>query len=70
MSLRQSTGLQITSGGRGLIELFPVLVGLLAENLDVLGKITSILEGYFLLGANDVLKVLFRQNVRCLSALT
>ncbi|KAI0320679.1 ARM repeat-containing protein [Amylostereum chailletii] len=52
-ALRHATTLQGYNGGQGLIDLFPLLVSLLSQNLDVLGKITSILESYFLLGANE-----------------
>jgi hypothetical protein len=40
-----------------LFELFPIAISLLHDNLDLLGKITSIVESYYLLGANIVLQV-------------
>jgi hypothetical protein len=41
-----------------LFELLPVAVSLLHDNLDLLGKITSIFESYYLLGASAVLQVI------------
>ncbi|EMD40680.1 hypothetical protein CERSUDRAFT_111258 [Gelatoporia subvermispora B] len=56
-SLRNTTTLQSSSGGPDLIELFPLAISLLAENLDLLGKITHIIESYFLLDAGRVLQM-------------
>lgn len=42
--------------------MFPVLMSLLAVNLDLLGKIISLVESYLLLGAPLVLQVKVRST--------
>jgi hypothetical protein len=39
-----------------IFELLPLAIRLLGDNLDLLGKITSIIESYYLLGADLVLQ--------------
>ncbi|OCH87913.1 ARM repeat-containing protein [Obba rivulosa] len=56
-SLRNTTTLQSSPGEPDLVELFPLAVSVLAENLDLLGKVTHILESYFLLDAPRVLQM-------------
>jgi hypothetical protein len=55
-ALRNSTTLQSTST-LNLLQLFPLAIGLLARNLDLLGKITFIVESYFFVDAFLVLQV-------------
>jgi hypothetical protein len=54
-ALRNSTTLQSTST-LNLLQLFPLAIGLLARNLDLLGKITFIVESYFFVDAFLVLQ--------------
>jgi hypothetical protein len=42
-------------GQSPLLELFPIAIPLLGENFELLGKITSILESYYLLGVGPLL---------------
>lgn len=55
-ALRNSTALQSTSTSN-LLQLFPLAMALLAGNLDLLGKITFIVESYFFVDALLVLQV-------------
>ncbi|KAI0068814.1 ARM repeat-containing protein [Artomyces pyxidatus] len=54
-ALRNASTLDSVAGGPGLLDLFPLAIKLLSENLDLLGKLTTILEGYFLLNSTAVL---------------
>jgi hypothetical protein len=45
------------SGSPSLLTLYPRALYLLATNLDLLGKITGILESYFILDAPALLQV-------------
>ncbi|KAN0097466.1 Armadillo-type fold [Tylopilus felleus] len=54
-ALRNSTTLQSTSTPN-LLHLFPLAMALLASNLDLLGKITFIVESYFFVDAFGVLQ--------------
>jgi hypothetical protein len=54
-TLRCSTPPLVSSPS--IFELFPNAVALLHDNLDLLGKITSIIESYFLLDAPVILQV-------------
>jgi hypothetical protein len=45
------------SGDSSLLDLFPKVISLLADNWAVLGSVIDILEGYLLLDANTVLQV-------------
>lgn len=49
--------IESVNGAPGLIDVMPVLISLLAVNLDLLGKIIGLVESYFLLGAPLVLQV-------------
>ena len=56
-ALRNSTTLQNISTSN-LLQLFPLATALLASNLDLLGKITYIVESYLFVDALLVLQVL------------
>lgn len=57
-ALRNATSLHSTSTGvPSLLDLAPAALQLLANNLDLLGTIVSIIEGYFLLDASSLLQV-------------
>lgn len=47
------------AGGPGLIDLVPLAISLLSDNLDLLGKIVSIVESYLFVDAPAVLQVLY-----------
>jgi hypothetical protein len=49
--------LSTASGEASLLNLFPKVIGLLADNWSILGSTTDILEGYLLLDASVVLQV-------------
>ncbi|ETW83875.1 hypothetical protein HETIRDRAFT_443980 [Heterobasidion irregulare TC 32-1] len=55
-ALRNTNTIEGINGGPGLIDLVPLAISLLAGNLDLLGKITTILESYYLLGAGQVVQ--------------
>lgn len=55
-ALRNAPGLQHTAVPN-LLQLFPLAISLLAENLDLLGKIILIIESYLFAGAPLVLQV-------------
>lgn len=55
-ALRNSTTLQ-TIPSSNLHQLLPVAMALLASNLDLLGKITFIVESYLFVDASFVLQV-------------
>jgi hypothetical protein len=57
-AIRNSSSLSSASGP-GLIELVPLAISLLSDNLDLLGKIVSIIESYLFVDAPAVLQVLF-----------
>jgi hypothetical protein len=57
-TLRNATTIESINGAPCLLELFSLAVGLLSENLDLLGKIISIHESYLLLDAPRLLQVL------------
>ncbi|KAI0030712.1 ARM repeat-containing protein [Vararia minispora EC-137] len=54
-ALRYTTTLQSQDGAPGLGSLAPLIIQMLDSNYDLLGRITNILESYFLLGASDLL---------------
>ncbi|CAL1700530.1 unnamed protein product [Somion occarium] len=56
-ALRQTNTIDAVSGQPGLIELLPLAIDLLSNNLDLLGKIVAILESYFLLDATRILQL-------------
>lgn len=57
-ALRNATGLRAASpGAPGLMDLAPSALQLLADNLDLLGTIVCILEGYLLIDAATLLQV-------------
>ncbi|KZT12770.1 ARM repeat-containing protein [Laetiporus sulphureus 93-53] len=70
MALRNTVTLEGVDGGPGLIELFPIAISLLSENLDLLGKIVDIIESYYLLDPARVLQPfavdLFRAYVKAI----
>ncbi|KAK7695434.1 hypothetical protein QCA50_000070 [Cerrena zonata] len=55
-ALRQTTTIESDNGQVGLVELLPVAVELLSQNLDVLGSVVSLVESYLLLDASRVLQ--------------
>lgn len=57
-ALRNTVTIEGVSGSPALIDLFPLLLSLLAVNLDLLGKIIGLVESYFLLGAELLLRVI------------
>ncbi len=56
-ALRSAAVLGNPSGDPSLLDLFPKVISLLADNWSVLGSTIDILEGYLLLDANTVLQV-------------
>lgn len=56
-ALRSAAVLRNPSGDSSLLDLFPKVISLLAENWAVLGSVIDILEGYLLLDANTVMQV-------------
>lgn len=56
-SLRNTNTLEAADGSASLFELVPLAVKLLAENLDLLGQITNIVDSYILLDAPRLLQV-------------
>lgn len=56
-ALRCTAALGNPSGNASLLDLFPKVINLLADNWAVLGTVTDILEGYLLLDANNVMQV-------------
>ncbi|RDB22808.1 Importin-11 [Hypsizygus marmoreus] len=55
-ALRNTLTLTSVNGAPALFDLFPFALELLSTNFDLLGKITSIIESYFLLDASGVLQ--------------
>lgn len=55
-SLRNTNTLESPDGSASLFELAPLVMRLLAENYDLLGKITTIVESYLLLDAPRLLQ--------------
>lgn len=56
-ALRNASTFSNSNTEPSLLELLPIAVELLADNLDLLGSITSILESYFVLDAVAVVQV-------------
>jgi hypothetical protein len=56
-AIRNSLTIQSVNGDPSLLELYPRAMELLADNLDLLGKIISIHESYFLLDGQCILGV-------------
>jgi hypothetical protein len=56
-ALRCTATLGNPSGNPSLLDLFPKVISLLADNWAVLRSVTDILEGYLLLDANAVMQV-------------
>jgi hypothetical protein len=56
-ALQNTLTLSSINGGPALLDLFPHALSLLSTNLDLLGKITNIMESYFLLDAVTLLQV-------------
>ncbi|KAF8623412.1 hypothetical protein AX15_006355 [Amanita polypyramis BW_CC] len=55
-SLRNTVTISSVNGAPALVELYPAALELLATNLDLLGKITSIVESYIILDASTILQ--------------
>ena len=56
-ALRNTVTISSVNGAPALAELFPRALELLATNLDLLGKITTIIESYIVLDATAILQV-------------
>lgn len=56
-ALQNAMTLDSVNGGPTLLSLFPILVKLLSENLDLLGSITGVMRSYFVLDAPKILQV-------------
>ena len=56
-TMRNTTTVDAVNGAPPLSGLFPILIQLLSENLDLLGSITSLLRSYYILDAPKVLQV-------------
>ena len=64
--MRNTVTLDGVNGSPGYIELFPLVISLLAENLDLLGSISEIVESYILVDVTRVLSVSVRDiGTRC-----
>ncbi|KAH9938596.1 ARM repeat-containing protein [Fomitopsis serialis] len=57
IAIRNSTTLEGVDGGPGYISLFPLVISLLSENLDLLGSISEIVESYLLVDATRILQL-------------
>lgn len=57
VTLQNAAGLNNINGSP-LLQLFPIAITLLSENLDLLGSITAIVKSYLVLDAPIVLQVL------------
>ena len=57
LAIRNATTIEDVNGSPGLHTLLPLLVTLIAKNIDLLGNIVDILESYILLDANRLLQV-------------
>jgi hypothetical protein len=57
-SLTNTVTAQSFNGGRALLEIFPDAIRLLTNNLDLLGKVVSIIESYFTLDGTHILTVI------------
>lgn len=57
-ALRNTVMIQSVNGAPALIDLFPEVISLLATNLDLLGKIVTVVESYFFLDGPAILQVL------------
>lgn len=69
-ALRNTVTIESVNGAPALIDILPLLISLLAVNLDLLGKIIGLVESYLLLGAPLVLQVIVRSPCYFLCALT
>lgn len=56
-ALRNTASVASVNGNGCLRDLFPIALELLATNLDLLGTVTSIIESYFILDADYILRV-------------
>ncbi|KJA30164.1 hypothetical protein HYPSUDRAFT_125792 [Hypholoma sublateritium FD-334 SS-4] len=56
-SLRNTTSISSSGGSPCLRDIFPDAMALLGTNLDLLGSIVSVVESYFLLDAEYILKM-------------
>lgn len=56
-SLRNTLSVSTNDGSPCLRDIFPDAVSLLGTNLDILGSVVGIMESYFLLDAEYILKV-------------
>lgn len=63
-ALRNTTTVQRFNSAACLLDLAPIAVNLLATNLDLLGKIISIVDSYLILDSVSLIQV----SVICISA--
>ncbi|THH11497.1 hypothetical protein EW145_g638 [Phellinidium pouzarii] len=59
-ALRNAVTLDSKDGLPSLLELFPIAIDFLSENLDLLGSITTVIQSYFVLDAIKVLQAYAR----------
>ncbi|EPT02714.1 hypothetical protein FOMPIDRAFT_1159700 [Fomitopsis schrenkii] len=64
-ALRNTVALDGVNGAPGYIELFPLVISLLSENLDLLGSISEVVESYILV---DVTRILSQYAVELFQA--
>ena len=57
IALRNAVTIQGLNSGPGLIDLVPLVVDQLANNLELSGTIVHIIESYFMLDAPHILQV-------------
>ncbi|KAM6495766.1 Armadillo-type fold [Amanita muscaria] len=71
-ALRNTVTISTVNGAPALVDLFPQALELLATNLDLLGKITNIVESYVILDAPTILQAhgvdLFRAFLQALKS--
>lgn len=57
-ALRNAISISSFNNEPALYDAFPIAVLLLSENLDLLGKLLSVIESYLLLDAGNILQVI------------
>jgi hypothetical protein len=56
-ALSNTVTIQSVNGAPALLELFPIIVPYLAGDIHILGRITNLIESYFVVDASSVLHV-------------
>jgi hypothetical protein len=67
-ALKHTTTIESVNGAPALIELFPLAVFSLNNCFDMLGKVTTIVESYFLLAGVGILQVSILLSIRDMQA--